>query len=89
MQLILDGHIKARIDSINKVSLIVFDLKVLNKNKKLIYTLILKKNMLKSLGCILDFEYTSSFSSYIKFEFNIETIIISLNGAHIYLFRML
>jgi hypothetical protein len=55
----------------------------------LIYTLILKKNMLKSLDCILDFDYTSSFSSYIKFEFNIETIIISLNGAHIYLFRML
>jgi len=32
MQLILEGHIKARIDSINKVSLIVLDLKVLNKN---------------------------------------------------------
>lgn len=38
MQLILDGHIKARIDSINKVSLIVLDFQFFQIKNKLIYT---------------------------------------------------
>ena len=38
MQLILDGHIKARIDSINKVSLIVLDFQIFIVKKYMVYT---------------------------------------------------
>ncbi|XP_029348109.1 COP9 signalosome complex subunit 1b-like [Acyrthosiphon pisum] len=38
VQLILDGHIKARIDSINKVSLIVLDFQIFIVKKYMVYT---------------------------------------------------
>jgi len=37
MQLILDGHIKARIDSINKVNLIVLDFQIFIVKKTGLY----------------------------------------------------